>query len=131
MIENKSCPSNRNRADHMANERTFLAWIRTSIGITAFGFVVEKFALFMKQIAYFFAKETVPTPAAGQGYAPVFGILLVGFGILIGFFSFIKYRNIEKQIENDSYQSSSMLATMLAFTVIATGIFLVIYLIRT
>jgi uncharacterized membrane protein YidH (DUF202 family) len=25
---------------HMANERTFLAWIRTSIGIMAFGFVV-------------------------------------------------------------------------------------------
>lgn len=131
MIENKSCPSSRNRADHMANERTFLAWIRTSIGIMAFGFVVEKFALFMQKIAYFFAKETVPTPAVQQGYSPVFGILLVGFGILIGFFSFIKYRNIEKQIENDSYQSSSMLATVLALAVIATGIFLFIYLIRT
>ena len=34
-----------NRRVHMANERTFLAWIRTSIGIMAFGFVVEKFAL--------------------------------------------------------------------------------------
>lgn len=32
----------RNRRVHMANERTFLAWIRTSIGIMAFGFVVEK-----------------------------------------------------------------------------------------
>jgi putative membrane protein len=29
----------------MANERTFLAWIRTGIGIMAFGFVVEKFGL--------------------------------------------------------------------------------------
>ena len=38
---------------HMANERTFLAWIRTSIGIMAFGFVVEKFALFMKQCLMF------------------------------------------------------------------------------
>ena len=36
----------------MANERTFLAWIRTSIGIMAFGFVVEKFALFLKQVSY-------------------------------------------------------------------------------
>lgn len=39
-----------NRRVHMANERTFLAWIRTSIGIMAFGFVMEKFALFVKQI---------------------------------------------------------------------------------
>ena len=29
-----------NVSDHLANERTFLAWIRTSIGIMAFGFVV-------------------------------------------------------------------------------------------
>ncbi|WP_131782696.1 YidH family protein [Legionella gresilensis] len=28
-----------NIRDHMANERTFLAWIRTSIGIMVFGFV--------------------------------------------------------------------------------------------
>jgi len=34
-----------NRRVHLANERTFLAWIRTSIGIMAFGFVVEKFGL--------------------------------------------------------------------------------------
>jgi putative membrane protein len=42
----------RNRRVHMANERTFLAWIRTSIGIMAFGFVVERFALFLKQVTY-------------------------------------------------------------------------------
>jgi putative membrane protein len=30
--------------DHLANERTFLAWIRTGIGIMGFGFVVVKFS---------------------------------------------------------------------------------------
>ncbi|MEK7197689.1 MAG: DUF202 domain-containing protein, partial [Nitrospirota bacterium] len=43
----------RNRRVHMANERTFLAWIRTSIGIMAFGFVVERFSIFVKQVSYF------------------------------------------------------------------------------
>ncbi|MFZ6006727.1 MAG: YidH family protein, partial [Nitrospirota bacterium] len=52
MIEDKKSSKVRNRRVHMANERTFLAWIRTSIGIMAFGFVVEKFALFVKQISY-------------------------------------------------------------------------------
>ena len=33
--------------DHAANERTFLAWLRTGIAVVAFGFVVEKFNLFM------------------------------------------------------------------------------------
>jgi len=33
--------------EHLANERTFLSWIRTSVGILALGFVMEKFSLFM------------------------------------------------------------------------------------
>lgn len=33
---------------HMANERTFLAWCRTSISLVTFGFVVGKFELFVK-----------------------------------------------------------------------------------
>jgi putative membrane protein len=34
-------------SDHAANERTFLAWVRTGIATIAFGFVVEKFNLFV------------------------------------------------------------------------------------
>src|SRR5262249_18922320 len=34
-----------------ANERTFLAWVRTGIAVIAFGFVIEKFNLFLSTIA--------------------------------------------------------------------------------
>lgn len=36
----------RGYGDHAANERTFLAWLRTSIAVIAFGFLIEKFNLF-------------------------------------------------------------------------------------
>jgi len=36
----------RGYADHAANERTFLAWVRSGIAVIAFGFVIEKFNLF-------------------------------------------------------------------------------------
>ncbi|WP_345229811.1 DUF202 domain-containing protein [Olivibacter ginsenosidimutans] len=36
--------------DHLANERTFLAWIRTSLTFMGLGFVVVKFSLFIKQL---------------------------------------------------------------------------------
>ena len=36
----------RDYSDHAANERTFLAWLRTGIAVIAFGFVIEKFDLF-------------------------------------------------------------------------------------
>src|SRR5215813_5592629 len=41
----------RGYTDHAANERTFLAWVRTGIAVIAFGFVVEKFNLFVLAMA--------------------------------------------------------------------------------
>jgi putative membrane protein len=38
-------------SDHAANERTFLAWVRTGIAVIAFGFVIEKFNLFVLTMA--------------------------------------------------------------------------------
>ncbi len=35
-------------SDHAANERTFLAWVRTAIAVMAFGFLVERFDLFLQ-----------------------------------------------------------------------------------
>jgi putative membrane protein len=41
----------RGYSDHAANERTFLAWVRTGIAVIAFGFVIEKFNLFVRTLA--------------------------------------------------------------------------------
>jgi putative membrane protein len=41
----------RGYTDHAANERTFLAWVRTGIAVIAFGFIIEKFNLFVLTIA--------------------------------------------------------------------------------
>jgi putative membrane protein len=50
----------RGYSDHAANERTFLAWVRTGIAVIAFGFVVEKFNLFVLTVA------SVSSPEAGR-----------------------------------------------------------------
>ena len=44
--------SNRAR-DHLANERTFLAWVRTSVAIVVFGFAIGRFAIAMRQLTAF------------------------------------------------------------------------------
>ena len=38
-------------SDHAANERTFLAWVRTGIATIAFGYVIDRFNLFMLTLA--------------------------------------------------------------------------------
>ncbi|MDA8215582.1 MAG: DUF202 domain-containing protein [Nitrospiraceae bacterium] len=128
MTEDKKSSKVRNRRVHMANERTFLAWIRTSIGIMAFGFVVEKFALFVRQISYFLGKE-IPPPS--HGYSSFFGIFLVALGALMGILSFIRYKKVERQIDEDTYQPSLILDILLTISVLAIGIFLAIYLLHS
>ena len=117
----------------MANERTFLAWIRTSVGIMAFGFVVERFALFIKQITFYFSTQATASPAlssANQKYSSIFGIFLVAFGALLGLFSFMSYRKVEKQLVENKYHPSAALPGVLTVLVIVMGVFLVVYLIN-
>jgi putative membrane protein len=122
-----------NRRDHLANERTFLAWIRTNLGIMAFGFVVEKFSFFIREIASFLGKTGEPvakvTPSALQGDSSIFGITLVGVGALLSIFAFLRYKKTEKQIDADNYQPSHGLVTLLALCVFLVGVLLIIYLI--
>jgi uncharacterized membrane protein YidH (DUF202 family) len=126
-----------NRRVHMANERTFLAWIRTSIGIMAFGFVVEKFALFIKQISFFLGKTgpstlgPLPPHLNPPGWSSIFGIFLVGLGALMGVLSFIRYKKTEKQIDQDTWQPSLLLDILLTMAIAAIGVFLIIYLVHS
>ena len=116
----------------MANERTFLAWIRTSIGIMAFGFVVERFALFMKQLSFFLGKTEVPLHLqTGHSHSLIFGILLVGLGVLISVLAFVRYKKVQRQIDEDSFNPSSGLDLLVMLSVVGTGLFLIGFLVRS
>lgn len=121
-----------NRRVHMANERTFLAWVRTSIGIMAFGFVLERFALFVKQMSYVLRVSSVgnalpPTDESSS----IAGIFLVGLGSLLCVLAFIRYKKVERQIDDDTYLPSPVLNMMLTLSVLSVGIFLVLHLIQS
>jgi uncharacterized membrane protein YidH (DUF202 family) len=121
-----------NRSDHMANERTFLAWIRTSIGIMAFGFVVEKFALFIDRISYFLEKSNISmTAPSSHGYSSVFAVILVALGALMGVLAFVRYKKVEKEIDEDTYRPSIILDILLTMGIIVIGIFIAIYMIHS
>ncbi len=126
--DDKTTRGRRHRRVHMANERTFLAWIRTGISIMAFGFVVEKFSLFVKQMAYYLGKESSPPP---PGYSSIVGIILVGLGVVMGVLAYIRYKAVEKQIEEDAYRPSGILSVLLFLSVLSIGVFLVLYLVHS
>ncbi|MEI6853864.1 MAG: DUF202 domain-containing protein [Bacteroidota bacterium] len=116
-----------NAREHLANERTLLAWIRTSIGIMAFGFVVVKFSLFIRQISLLLGKDIV-LPA--RGHSSLIGILLVAVGAIILALSFLKYKRTERQLNAGIFRVSSNLILFLTITIFIISILLILYLIE-
>jgi putative membrane protein len=85
-------------SDHAANERTFLAWVRTAIAVMAFGFLVEKFDLFL-EIAARSSGARVP-PVGGQLLANVAGLLLIALGAATMVLAIVRFRKTSLAIDS-------------------------------
>jgi putative membrane protein len=118
----------------MANERTFLAWIRTSIAVMAFGFVVERFGLFVRQFTALVGKALggageLKQSGGEHGFSAILGVLLVGLGAVMGILAFIRYKKVERQIDEDAYRPSVILDLLLAISLLVIACFLIVYLV--
>lgn len=114
--------------DHLANERTLLAWVRTAIGIMAFGFVVVKFSLFIRQLSLMLG-ENIRLPQSNYS-APV-GIVLVAAGGLCLLLALFRYYKISKQIDTGTFHRAPALLYGMVVFILLAGIALLIYLLKT
>ena len=117
-----------NFRDHAANERTFLAWVRTAIAVMAFGFLVEKFDLFLEIAAPSLAGRVISIP--GQRFGNAAGLALVVLGVVMVAVAARRFMMTAKQI--DSAQSSpgpgARMDLALAGLLILLGCALFVYL---
>lgn len=114
-----------NPGDHLANERTFLAWIRTSVALMGFGFVVVKFSLFIKQLSIVMAGKVI---LPNKGFSGGIGIALVAIGALLAILSYIRYSYTEKQLLNKDYKPSRTLSLLLTIAIVLMSLSLLWYL---
>lgn len=134
MINHEHMHQPQDLKDHLANERTFLAWLRTSIALMAFGFVVMKFSLFLRHLTLLLASDqgqqhfSLQLPASHTTRS---GIFIVAFGVLLAIFSYWRYRQTARQIEKGSYRISHALPFWLSIVVVLIGIYLVVYLFQS
>jgi putative membrane protein len=86
-----------NYTNHAANERTFLAWIRTGLAVAAFGFFLVKLSIFVDAVDGGSIPH-LPAEAAGAGVAVATrhtGLAMVGIGIAViarSRFAFVRTR---------------------------------------
>ncbi len=110
--------------EHLANQRTFLAWIRTSIALMGFGFVIVKFTLFLKEISYLFEEKGL----SSIEYSAIVGVIMVALGVVIAILAFLQYKKYENQLTSNTFISSSMLSLFITLVVLTGGIILILYL---
>jgi putative membrane protein len=122
----------RNYGDHAANERTFLAWVRTGIAVIAFGFVIEKFNLFVLAIASSNSLDAGRQRLLENLSGPLGryeGLALIIVGIILIVFAAARFVRIGWLLDDQETHSASgvraelILSAALALMVAALGIF--------
>jgi len=113
--------------DHAANERTYLAWVRTSIAIMAFGFLIEKFELYIGFISLSLDNTQKIQPSLS---AQLIGLSLFLVGILIIIASTVKFYIYKKDIDSEELVSygSKKITAALSILIIIMAIFLFFYM---
>ena len=111
--------------EHLANERTFLAWIRTSIALMGLGFVIVKFGLFLKEIATMLKDLDI---TFSEGFSAMVGTGMVATGVVLAFFAYFQYKKVETQINRQTYKSSSLISVVLTLFIVISGFLLVVHL---
>ena len=114
--------------DHAANERTYLAWLRTSLALVAFGFVLERFELFLRTFATTFSQEKLPPlPPVGREA----GIILVALGLLTMVLSTLRFKTTSRMIESNKGETYSIRSVVvLGVIFILLSLFILLFITR-
>jgi len=94
----------------------------------AFGFVVVKFSLFVKQVSILVGK---PAIVQHRGYSVIVGIILVAAGTLTCVLSYFRFKRTEKILNQGNYKNNSFLIAFTTTIIFLISILLIAYLIES
>jgi putative membrane protein len=119
---------------YLANERTFLSWLRTSIALIGLGFVIARFGLFLREFRIVIdTEENVGSSVAGNQFeqyslSSMLGVLMIAIGIALIIYSFKNYIDGNKQIESGDYHPKKGIIYIATILLAIFGGVMVLYL---
>lgn len=113
--------------DHLANQRTFLAWIRTGLATITFGFVVERFGLLLRELGF----KIGLTEIFPIHYSSFFGVSLTLLGVIMMIVALLQFLQIRRSIDSEGFHPPATFSIILTILASLIGVLLAIYLFLT
>jgi len=110
--------------EHLANERTFLAWVRTGVAIVVFGFAIGRFAVAIHE---FFQIQGRASPT--EGLSVWFGTIAIVAGVVLTLAGLLRYRRTRNQLESGKFKPAGFIVDLVGILIALFGLVLAGYLI--
>ena len=113
--------------DYLAEERTFLAWIRTGVALMTFGFVVARFGLFLAEIHL----SRNGAAVSSDRFSLWSGTAFIAVGVGMNLFSIRRHLRVVEELNRVQFadRGPSHQAVFLALFLALVGIAMAVYLI--
>ena len=111
---------------YFAAERTFLAWIRTGLGLMGVGFAVSRFGLFLRELG----QIQMHLPVHSTGFSLYSGVALVGLGVLVNVGAVVHHIQTVKELRTGTWVAGrvSRNGVVLGLVLCGGGLVMVAYL---
>jgi putative membrane protein len=109
--------------DYLANERTFLAWVRSALAVIGLGFVVARFGLYLRQLA-----AAGGRPMTESAHSALIGELLIALGTLLLPAALVRFLTNQQRIARGAFTPSRVLEVAFAGVMTAVGVALFVLL---
>ena len=103
--------------DHLANERTFLAWVRTSVAVVVFGFAIGRFAIALRQLAQF--QGHVPKTT---GLSVWMGMSSILAGVVMVVAGLMRYRKTRAQLDEGKFEPAGFIVDLVTILTALFGL---------
>jgi len=115
-------------AEYLANERTFLAWVRTSIAVVSLGFVVTKFSVWLRELAV--RLDPAATPRRMGASLPI-GVTLMGLGGVLVVLAARRYWMVNRRIVSGRVSPDHGLVILVTVMVVLLALAMIVYMLLT
>jgi putative membrane protein len=114
--------------EYLANERTFLAWIRTSIAVISLGFVIAKFGVWLRELAMRLAPQI---PIHSTGMSLPLGVAMMALGGTLAALAAWHYHLVNQAIERGEVRPNRGLIVTVTLAVVLLAVMMIAYLLLT